>query len=122
MQKIKNVKKDPFDLLGNTTHCSGQLQRMLLGEGLAEVRNDEVYSSKVTFNLMEEDLRRFENLTKAPDLEGYGEGVALPGFSFHQALLSGVAPLYYLLHYEIVADEDCTLAYLSKKNGCSSIM
>jgi hypothetical protein len=39
---------------------------------------------------MEQELKMLEAITRFPNAEGYGEGFAYPGFSFHQALLSGI--------------------------------
>lgn len=83
IRKVMSAKFSQYSLCALTTHCSGQLQRMLLGEGQAQVKNDEAYSSKVTIHLMDQELKSLEDLIAYENEDGYSEGFALPGFKFH---------------------------------------
>jgi hypothetical protein len=70
---------------------------------------------------MEQELQKLEKITRFPNSEGYGEGIAEPGFSFHQALLSGIVSDQYLLHYDFIAVGDVTLAYMNQRDSWKAI-
>ena len=121
IKKLSKQQQRPFSFAEHTTHSSGQLQRMLLGEGQQQLEEEKAYSCRVSIRLMEQELKKLEAITRYPNAEGFGEGIAEPGFSFHQALLSGIVAHQYLLHYDFIAVGDVTLAYMNQRDSFNAI-
>lgn len=85
------------------------------------MQGEEAFSALVSLRLMEKEFELFEKLTEKRDQQGYGEGLAEPGFIFHQALLSSLQTNQYLLHYELQAVGDVKLGYLNHKQMIRAI-
>jgi hypothetical protein len=93
---------------------------MLLAEGQA-AQSERAFSTAISIKLMEQEFALFEKLTCTPSKQGYGEGMASPGFAFHQSLLSGVFTHPYLLHYEMIAVGDVKMGYINRGDTLASV-
>jgi len=64
-----------------TTHCAGELQKMLSGECQKEYKEENGFITETTIKLMQDEWKKLEDLTRTPNDQGYGEGFASPGFA-----------------------------------------
>jgi hypothetical protein len=64
-----------------TTHCAGELQKILAGEGQKQYQEENGFITEITIKLMQEEWKKLEDLTRTPNAQGYGEGFASPGFA-----------------------------------------
>ena len=96
-----------------TTHCSGELQKVLTITDPGQTR-EKLLLRDMGFKLIEDEQNHLKTAVRHQNSLGYGEGKLEAGCVLNQAVLLGA--VNYLMHYDIHAVGEVQFAYLSHKN------
>ena len=73
----------------DSTHCSGELQKILTNEGQSYDIEESSFVAQMTSKLIDREIEMLEKQTRNTNPQGFGEGRIGPGTFLHQGVLTG---------------------------------